>query len=131
MRRLSPGNLLRSLTRETRNESSPTMIPEQKLLSEITRRIVATAHPLRIIIFGSATRGGMDQNSDLDLLVIMPEGVHRRRTAQAIYLSLAGLGIAKDIVVATLSDIQNYGKNQSLILYPALREGKELYRAAG
>ena len=39
--------------------------------------------------------------------------------------------IAKDIVVVTESDVQNHGGNPSLVLYPALREGKEIYRAGG
>ncbi|VUZ86280.1 hypothetical protein MELA_02680 [Candidatus Methylomirabilis lanthanidiphila] len=72
----------------------------------------------------------MGPNSDVDLLVVMPDGVHRRRTAQDLYRSLTGMGIAKDIVVATESDIRSYGDNPSLVLFPALREGRELYRAA-
>lgn len=72
----------------------------------------------------------MGPNSDLVLLVIMPDGVHRRRTAQEVYRRLSGLGVSKDIVVVTESDIRNYGGNPSLVLCPALREGKELYHAA-
>ena len=72
----------------------------------------------------------MGPDSDLDVLVIMPDGVHRRRTAQTIYRSLKGLGWAKDIVVVTESDVREYGQNPSLVLYPALQEGRELYRVA-
>ncbi len=61
----------------------------------------------------------------------MPDGVHRRRTAQAIYRGLAGLGVAKDIVVVTESDVREHGQNPSLVLCPALREGREIYCAAG
>jgi hypothetical protein len=68
-------------------------------------------------------------HSDLDLLVVMPDGVHRRRTAQVIYLGLNGIGIAKDIVVVTESDVRDYSDNPSLVLFPALREGREIYRA--
>jgi predicted nucleotidyltransferase len=105
--------------------------PDPQIISELVRRIVETVHPLRIILFGSAARGEMNENSDLDVLVIMPDGVHRRRTAQVIYRGLRGLGVAKDVIVATPSDIRDYGGNPSLILYPALREGKEIYHAAG
>ena len=105
--------------------------PDPQIITEVVRRIVETAHPLRIILFGSAVRGEMGADSDLDVLVIMPEGIHRRRTAQAIYRSLGGMGLAKDIIVVTAKDVQEYGQNPSLILFPALAEGKELYRAAG
>ena len=101
----------------------------QTILNELVQRIVEAVQPNRIILFGSAAKGQMGPNSDLDVLVVMPDGVHRRRTAQTIYRKLLGLGFAKDIVVATESDILDYGDNPSLVLFPALREGKELYRA--
>jgi predicted nucleotidyltransferase len=69
--------------------------PLQRTLDELVHRIVRAVHPRRIIVFGSAARGGMGPNSDLDVLVVMPDGIHRRRTAQSIYRSLTGLGTAK------------------------------------
>ena len=107
----------------------PEFRPE--MLDEIVRRIVDTVQPLRILLFGSAARGTMGPDSDLDLLVVMPEGVHRRRTEQTIYRCLMGVGFATDIVVVTEADIVAYGDNPSLVLFPALRDGREVYRAAG
>lgn len=49
------------------------------------------------------------------------------RTAQALYRRLPAVGVAKDIVVVTESDVRDYGDEPSLVLYPALRQGKELY----
>lgn len=105
--------------------------PDQHLLDEIVARTVATAHPIRIVLFGSAAREAMGPNSDLDLLVVVRDGVHRRRTAQAIYKSLRGIGFAKDIVVATESDVRRFEDNPSLVIHPALTQGKEIYHAAG
>ncbi len=59
------------------------------------------------------------------------DGVHRRRTVQAIYQSLGGIGVAKDVVVVTESDVRKYGRNPSLVIFPALTEGKEIYHVAG
>jgi predicted nucleotidyltransferase len=73
----------------------------------------------------------MGVDSDLDLLVVMPDGVHRRQTAQEIHRRSANLGVAIDVVVVTESDVRQYGNNPSLVLFPALRDGKDLYRAAG
>lgn len=101
----------------------------QRTLDDLVQRIVRAAHPRRIILFGSAATGQLGPNSDLDVLVIMEDGTHRRRTAQTIYRSLMGLGVAKDVVVVTESDVQEHGDNPSLVLFPALREGRELYRA--
>jgi predicted nucleotidyltransferase len=110
-----------------------TMSPvvKQEILDDLVHRVVQAVHPRRIILFGSAATGRMGANSDLDLLVIMPDGVHRRRTAQAIYRSLTGLGIAKDVVVVTESDLREYSRNPALVLFPALREGTEVYCVAG
>jgi predicted nucleotidyltransferase len=105
------------------------MTIDQDTLNRLVARIAETVRPRRIILFGSAARGQMGAHGDVDLLVVMPDGVHRRRTAQAIYLGLNGTGIAKDIVVVTESDVRMYGDNPSLVLFPALREGREIYRA--
>ncbi len=103
------------------------MEPDAQLLDELVRRIVEAVHPLRIILFGSAARGEMGPDSDLDVLVVMPDGVHRRETAQLIRRHLMGLGFAKDILVVTESDVERHRANPYLIIKPAMDEGKELY----
>ena len=99
------------------------------MLDDLVRRIVAAVHPLRIILFGSAARGKMGPNSDLDVLVVMPDGVHRRKTAQYIYQKLIGFGFATDIIVVTPNDIKTYGDNPGLVYQQALREGTEIFHA--
>ena len=47
----------------------------EKTIDVLVRRIVEEVHPIRIILFGSAARGNVEQDSDIDLLVVMPEGV--------------------------------------------------------
>ncbi len=98
-------------------------------INELVRRVVETVHPRRIILFGSAALNRMGPHSDLDILVVMPDGIHRRKTAQDIYRNLWGLGFAKDIVVVTESDIAKHGDNPYMIIKHALEEGRELYRA--
>ena len=105
-------------------------ILKQETIDELTRLIVQAAHPRRIVLFGSAARGRMGPHSDLDVLVVMPDGVHRRRTAGNIYRALSGFGYSKDIVVVTEDDVQRFGGEPSLVIYPALKDGKELYRAS-
>jgi uncharacterized protein len=104
--------------------------PDPNLLDELVKRTIAAVDPLRIILFGSAARGSMGPDSDLDLLIVVRDGVHRRRTAQTVYKNLRGIGLAKDVVVATETDIHLYGDNPSLVIYPALHQGKEIYHAS-
>ena len=101
----------------------------QAMLDSLVQRIAEAVQPTRIILFGSAARGQMGPDSDLDILVVMPDGAHRRRTAQTIYRCLTGLGVAKDVIVATETDIRDHVDNPSLVLYPALREGRVIYAA--
>ena len=103
--------------------------PNKKLLREVTRRIVASVRPQRVLLFGSAARKQMSKDSDFDILVVMREPVHRRQTAQTIYRNLHGTGIAVDVVVATEKDIEQYGQRAGTILKAALREGRVLYEA--
>jgi predicted nucleotidyltransferase len=105
--------------------------PDSQLLAEIVKRVTHVVQPVRVVLFGSAVRGEMGPNSDLDILVVMPDGTHRREASRTIFQALRGLGIPKDIVVVTEQDVHQYGDNPSLVLKPALEEGKELYRAAG
>ena len=102
---------------------------KRELLDDVVRRILGVVHPLRIVLFGSAARETLGPHSDLDILVMMPDGTHRRRTAQRLYRFLFGLGMPKDIVVVTESDVKDYGDNPSLVIAPALAEGRELYHA--
>ena len=96
----------------------------------MTPLLVETVHPLQIILFGSAARGEMGPQSDLDVLVVMPDGCDRLEVTQTLHCRLSDLGIAKDIVVVQASDVERYGRNPYLIIHSALSEGKELYRAA-
>jgi len=106
-----------------------TLNPE--LLEEIVRRISGAVHPLRVILFGSAARGEMGPASDVDLLIVMPDGTHRRDAGRKAFRALSGLGIAKDVIVVTERDLKEFGENPSLVIKPALEEGREVYRAAG
>jgi predicted nucleotidyltransferase len=112
-----------------RSDGNP-MYSKEAVLSRLTRSMVESVHPLRIILFGSAARGAMGPDSDFDLLVVMPDGSHRRRTAQKLYRDLAGIGFSKDIWVVTQKDIRDFGDEPSLVIKPALDESKELYLAA-
>lgn len=100
----------------------------EEILQEIVRRIVKIAKPEKIILFGSAARGEMGPDSDLDLLVIKA-CKDRRKTARAIRRKLIGIGIAKDVIVATPEDIERYKDSIGLIYRPALTEGKVIYAA--
>ncbi len=96
-------------------------------LDRLVRCIVEAVHPLRIILFGSGARGEAGPDSDFDLLVVMPEGTHRRHTAQYLYRVIEGVAVPYDLLVATPSDLDKFGDRVGLIYQAILREGRTVY----
>jgi len=107
------------------------LMPFGTILADVTRRIIKVASPQRIILFGSAVTGKMNQDSDLDILVIMRGPVHRRQLAQRIYRNLHGVSLPVDIIVATEDDITESTMKSGSILRPAIAEGQIIYDAQG
>jgi predicted nucleotidyltransferase len=100
-----------------------------KSIESLVQNIVETVHPLKIILFGSYARGTENQESDIDVLVVMPEGVHCRRTAQLLYRQIKRIGIPFDILVTTPSTLEKHKDNIGLIYRAILKEGREIYAA--
>ena len=96
------------------------------VLKEIVRRVVDVADPTKVILFGSAARGDMGPNSDVDLLVVK-EGVHRRELAGRIYKNLWGVGAAVDVVAVTPDDIERHADSHALVIKTAMEEGRVVY----
>lgn len=107
--------------RRNRRELSPVV------LADIVRRIVEVARPQQIVLFGSAARGAMGPDSDVDLLVVKGGRFHRGRLLEAIYRSLHGAAAAVDVLVVTPEELERYRDDPYLIVAPALRDGKLVY----
>ena len=105
------------------------MLSHKESLHSIVRKIVDSVNPIKIILFGSASRGDESQGSDYDIPVIMPEATHRRNTSKILYKEIAESGVPVDIIVATPNDIEKHKNNIGLIYRSILVEGKELYAA--
>jgi predicted nucleotidyltransferase len=98
-------------------------------VSTVVERIVNSVHPLRIILFGSKARGEARPDSDIDILVVMPDGTHRRDTMVKIYHAVGDLNVNVDVMVATSADMIDYADSPGLIYREAIREGVQLYAA--
>ena len=103
--------------------------PVPSVLRDIVRRVVEAAQPEKIILFGSAARGEMGPDSDVDLLVIKGGRFQRGRLVERIYRQMHGAGEAVDIIVVTPEEVERYRDTPCLVIYPALREGKVVYGA--
>jgi predicted nucleotidyltransferase len=101
--------------------------PSEELVSAFVDCVVDAVAPLKIILYGSASRGEMSAGSDLDFLVVMPDETHKLQTMGRLYSMTSHIRFPADFVVTTPSDLQNYAGRQDLIYTHALRDGKVLY----
>ncbi len=97
-------------------------------IESIVRQIVDAVNPVQIILIGSQAREDANEESDIDLLVIMPDGTHRLNTMAYLHSIISGIGRDFDIIVATEEDIREYGDSIGPIYRTILREGKVVYR---
>jgi uncharacterized protein len=102
--------------------------PDPVILADIVKRVVEAAQPAKILLFGSAARGEMGPDSDLDLLVIKGGKFNRRRVTTAIYRHLSG-EIGVDALVVTPEEVERYRDSPCLVICPAMKEGKVVYEA--
>ena len=99
-------------------------------IAEAVRRIVATAHPVRVILFGSQTRGDADRDSDVDLLVVERDVADRYGEIVRLRRVLRGLILPVDILVIGARDFEEWADTPGSVYRTARREGKVLYEAA-
>ena len=102
--------------------------PDAAVLAATIRQVVAAAQPEKIVLFGSAARGTMGPDSDLDLLIIKAGPFNRHRVTTAIYRNLSG-DVAVDAIVVTPEEVERYRNSPSMAVCPALREGRVIYEA--
>lgn len=102
--------------------------PDPAILEDVIQRVVEAAAPEKIVLFGSAARGTMGPDSDLDLLVIKKGKFNRDRVMTAIYRNLNG-AIGVDAIVATPEEVERYRNSYCLVICSAMREGRVVYEA--
>ena len=105
---------------------NPDGTPDELMLQQITAAIVAAVQPCRVILFGSAARGQMNEESDFDLLVIK-DGENYTVVTRNIYMNLPPRTRRVDIVVASSQDIERHRHKPYYVIEPARREGRVLY----
>jgi predicted nucleotidyltransferase len=98
------------------------------LLKEITHRLVDTIQPERIYLFGSNATDNIDEDSDIDLLAVVP---NTDRSTREITIegrkSLWEIEIPLDLIVCTKFQFDRFRDVKNSIMNEAFCFGRIIY----
>jgi predicted nucleotidyltransferase len=108
------------------------LTPEQldALLADIGRRLKAEFGPCRFYLFGSYAAGLPLPESDLDLMVVIPESSESplRRCVRAVR-ALSGVRVPKDVIVRTEAEFERRAGWASSLERTVKEKGRLLHAA--
>lgn len=98
------------------------------ILQEMTQRLVAEFQPCQIYLFGSHAWGKPNEDSDVDLLVIVPDS-DESRLARGLRARqcLSDIRMPKDILVKTQAEMDWAGRVYASLESEILECGVKLY----
>jgi|SRR5579862_842954 len=99
-----------------------------EIIAEVKKRLIEVYSPETIYLFGSYAWGNPDEESDLDLLIVVNssnEKSHKRSIPGR--RALWGMGIAKDIIVYTQEEFNKRVMDPTTLIYKIKNKGKVLY----
>jgi predicted nucleotidyltransferase len=100
-------------------------------LPSVVDDVVAFADPLQVIVFGSVARGEMSPDSDIDLLVVVPDvrAGPRHKLMGTIRAAITA-PIPVDVFVTDPDEFARRRDSPGSVLYWSAREGRVLYERA-
>lgn len=106
---------------------------DQKTLDAIKNKLVDLYNPLEIYLFGSYAWGKPDNESDLDLLIVVESCDPKNRYEQMAkghraLLDFRNLG--KDIIVLSKQEFDEVANDKTRMFYRIKHEGKKIYARA-
>jgi len=106
------------------------MTVDEEILEHVVDQIVELAHPDCVILFGSAARGDMTADSDLDLLVVERQVANTRQESLRLRAALENVPFPIDVIVMRRERFEETKDVIGGIAYPAHKYGRVLYEAA-
>jgi len=101
---------------------------DENLLATATQRLAAEFQPEEIWLFGSHAWGTPTEDSDVDLMVVVPDSKETAiRRSQRAHQCLRGLRMPKDVIVPTRSQVERYKHLRASLFHQVLASGRKLY----
>jgi uncharacterized protein len=118
---------VRSQPRQVPRSGYRKRVLDDAVIAEAGRRLSEAAPPSsRVILFGSAARGELTRDSDLDFLVIEPEVENPALESVRLRRVLADVLVPMDIIVASEHRVQEWRDVRGSLIHAALTGGREL-----
>lgn len=105
-------------------------VADSDALDRVVARLVSALAPETVYLYGSHAYGRPHDDSDLDILVVLPEGVSNNslpERSQEAYRSLRGLFLPIEVKVITSEEFQERSTWSSSIERTVKRKGRLLY----
>ena len=97
------------------------------ILQEMVRRMVQAVSPIKIILFGSYARGTPHRHSDVDMMIVLDDGIDTRAEHLKALDSLDRVGIDHNIITISQQRLKELADDVGYIYYYALRDGVTLH----
>ena len=99
----------------------------RRSIRQVVDQVVALAHPQRVILFGSAASGRVEEDSDLDFLVVVSENDRPDELTDRLNMGIRHRPMPCDFMVVTESVLDRQRDNPGLIYGEILTQGREVY----
>ena len=104
---------------------------DAKTIEEVKNRLITLYNPDEIYLFGSYAWGKPDEDSDLDLLVVVDcYKADWYRDIVEGHKALIGLCIPKDILLYEKAFFDSASKDKTTFCYKIKQKGKKIYAKA-
>jgi predicted nucleotidyltransferase len=121
------GDLKRMIERIEERPLGP-FISEQAAIAFLRDRLVTALKPKAVWLFGSRARGTARPNSDIDLLVVLPDGLDPEDYSNhRANWPVAACGLAYDIVPCSVATFERDRRLPGSLVDHAVSEGKPVY----
>ena len=101
---------------------------ERNKIQTFVEEVVRQFHPKRVVLFGSHAYGTPNEDSDVDLLVIMPHKDHSAIQAAEI-LKRVRAGFPVDLIVRSPQTIRQRLRMDDSFITEILERGETLYES--
>ena len=102
-----------------------------KTIEEVKKRLIDTYNPLEIYLFGSYAWGKPDEESDLDLLIVVESFKNNRYQDLVLgHKALMDMSLSKDILLFNKKEFELKSKDISEFCYKVKNLGKKIYAKA-